>query len=346
MAEDPGALRATIFPGNVDGVRALLLGRGGQADVIESTRPDPPVDGSSPRPKTAGETIRVRRWAPLDDTWSVTESLEGVTAFALGPHGTFVASAGGRVLMLQADGGAPPQVLAPPVAADLVAFGGNASHVLAHASAPDGGTPHVWSRTVGTHWSARVEGTLSAMAVTNDGSTVLAVVSHGEASRAGRAIRLLRWRMADAADPTIVEMGHLAPPSSVCEALRTANVGSDIGVVATDLTDCGDIAPSNRLRITTADRQATIFTSAGVAIARIDHAAKVLKAGLSMNRQSAVTLDESGHLQLFAVEAKDLIAQACSRHPAGLSDELRAILPRPESTVDACGGALQSDRPR
>lgn len=347
LPEDPGALSATTFPGAADGVQALRLGGDGQVHAVERASPGTPADGSSPRAHAAGDTIRLRYWNSRDGAWPVTATLEGVTALALAPHGrSFAASAGGQVLVAPADGSAPPQPLAPAVAADRLAFSGDALHVLAYASAPAGGFIHVWLGTGGKHWSAPLESTPSAMALTKDGGTALAVVAYGGATRAGTANRLLRWRMADAAEPAVVELGRrLQAPASICELLVGATAASAIGVTGADLEVCAGAAPVSGWRIHAEDRQATTFAPSGVAVARIDQAARLLQAAVSANGQEAVTLDESGHVQRFAVEPKGLIAQACSRHPAPLSAALRAYLPKQEQAVDACGRALESHRP-
>ena len=348
LAEDPGAQHATTFPGNVDGVRALRLGQGGDVDLIESRPSEAPAESASTLPPAAGDTIRIHRWSPVDGSWSVPATWEGVTAFAVGPQGRVAASAGGRVTVAQADGSAPPLALAPAVAADLLAFSGNAAHLLAHAGAPGGGALHVWSLTGRTHWSAPVADAPSAMTVTDDGRMVLAVVAHGESTRSGRAFRLLRWRITDAAGPRIVELGRrLAPPSSVCEVLlnaATAGTG-DTGVVGADLAGCNGVAETGRWRIIPMDRQATILAPSGAAVARIDHASKVLQADVSATGLDAATLDESGRVQRFKVAAKNLIAQACARHPAPLSDALRASLSKPVETLDACGRAHAPEPP-
>lgn len=60
-------------------------------------------------------------------------------------------------------------------------------------------------------------------------------------------------------------------------------------------------------------------------------------AAVSPDGTSAVTLDESGVVQLFPATAKALIAQACQRQPAPLRGALRALLPPESQAVDACG---------
>lgn len=356
LPEDPTALRATVFPGAATSVQALLLSRGGEVHVVELTGARTRADAVSQRSHADGDTIRLHRWDSRDGTWYTTATLEGVTAFALAADGsTFAAAEAGQVLLAPTDGSAPPQTLAPGVAANLLAFSGDASRVLAYASAPAGGIIHVWHRAGGRHWSMPVEGTRtpSTMAVTRDGSAALAIVAHGEATRGGTPYQLLRWRMADSTNQAVVvELGRrLHPPASICEVLgdrgeaRAEAVGaSGIGVTRADMAECGDTPAVSAWRIVENDRQATVFAPSGAVVARIDHAAKVLRAAVSVDGREAVTLDESGHVQRFAVEPKELIAQACLRQPAPLSDELRASLPAQAQAVDACGRAPDAKR--
>lgn len=83
--------------------------------------------------------------------------------------------------------------------------------------------------------------------------------------------------------------------------------------------------------------QLTVLAPSQAAVARIDHAAKVLLGAVSPDGTSAVTLDESGVVRLFPATAKALIAQACQRQPAPLRGALRALLPPESQAVDACG---------
>lgn len=190
------------------------------------------------------------------------------------------------------------------------------------------------------------------MAVTRDGRSALAIVAHGSATRRGLPFQLLRWRLADPADRVAVGLGpSLDPPLSICAALDDREKaamdtnGSGIGVTTADIAGCSDKAraPSLGWRIDASDRQAIVFAPSGAAVARIDHAAKVLQAALSPDAGEAVTLDERGHVQRFAVEPKELIAQACRRQPQALTEDLRASLPVQVRAVDACGRKAGSE---
>jgi hypothetical protein len=330
LTEDPAAIRAAVFPGSVTGVQELRL-EGGDLRVLEL------ADG--------GTAVRQHRWDHRAGNWSMT-ALEGVTAFALAADGnTYAAAAGGRVLVGLADGSAQAQALAPAVTAQLLAISGDATSVLAYARAASGGTLHHWHWPGGEHWSTPIETKPSAMGVTRDGRTVLAVVGYGASTRAGTLIKLLSWRLAEPGGQAAVELGrHLHAPTSICEVLGEraagAGAGGGISVTAADVAECRDVTTAgSRWLIVGNDRQATVLAPSGAAVARIDHAAQVLQATVSADGREAVTLDEGGHVQRFAVEPKMLIAQACSRQPAPLAGELRALLPAPAQAVDVCGRA-------
>ena len=113
---------------------------------------------------------------------------------------------------------------------------------------------------------------------------------------------------------------------------------SDLGVTAADFSECSPATGAPQAWAAgISERQVAVLAPSAAAVARIDHAAKVLRAAVSTDGASAVTLDESGRVQLFAVAPKALIAQACQRQPAPLGAEIRALLPPSSQTVDACG---------
>ena len=159
------------------------------------------------------------------------------------------------------------------------------------------------------------------MAVTRDGRFVLAAGANGEATRAGREVELSRWNLSNTAERVRATVGRcLSEPTSICEVLGPSDdekaAAAGVGVTSADLVECspGVGAPQGWAADISA-RQVTVRTSSGGAVARIDHAAKVLRA-VSADGASVVTLDEGGRVQLFAVAPKAVIAQACrSRRP-------------------------------
>ena len=179
--------------------------------------------------------------------------------------------------------------------------------------------------------------------MTRDGRFVLAAGGHGQETRSGREVELSRWNLSNPADRVAVTVGrHLNEPTSICSVLGASDdneaAGAGVGVTAADFAECGPATGASQAwAVGISERQVTVLAPSDRAVARIDHAAKVLRAAVSPDGASAVTLDESGRVQLFAVAPKALIAQACQRQPAPLGGELRALLPPESQAVDACG---------
>jgi WD40 repeat protein len=350
LPEEPVALRATVFPGAVESVQAMRLLRG-VVNFIELVGAGERADRASPPPRADGDRVRLHRWDPLTDTWETTVIIDGVTAFALTPdEDSFAAAASGQVVIRTGFASGPVQPLAPAVAADRLAFSGGGSYVLAYASAPEGGTLHVWQRDKGEHWSVPIDSAPSTMAVTRDGRFALAAVAHGTATRGGVPYQLLRWRLGDPEGKAVLELSRsLNPPVSICgvladTALVATTDGGALGVSRADVAECSTTDDTTRNWLIAAnDRQVTVFAPSGADVARIDHAAKVLRAALSTDGREAVTLDETGRVQRFAVDPKDLLAQVCRRQPEQLGEGLRATLPAQVKAIDACGRTVEEE---
>jgi hypothetical protein len=343
LPEEPSAIRAGAVPAAAEDVRALEIADG-VATFVEHALGGARENGSS-RTNDTGGTVRVLAWDLRDGAWSTRRQINHVRAFALAESGQkFAASAGGQVLVGASDDRSPEQRLEPPVAAASLAFSGDDVYVLGYASGTDiGGMLHVWRRTDGAHWAVPSETAPSATAVTRDGRFVLAAGAHGEATRGGREVELSRWNLSNPADRVAVILGrHLSEPTSICDVLGKSDdkeaAGARVGVTAADFAECSPATGAPQAWAAgISERQVTVRAPSDRAVARIDHAAKVLRAAVSPDGASAVTLDESGRVQLFAVAAKALIAQVCQRQPAPLGGELRALLPPESQAVDACG---------
>jgi hypothetical protein len=345
LPEDPAALGATIFPGAADSVQTLRLANG-VAEFLEVADVNSKPNHSAQRSGADGSTIRVHRLDTGTGTWTIAAAIDRATAFELAPdRHTFAAAAGGQVLVVSNEPDKPAQRLAPPVAADRLAFSADGTYLLVFASTDGGGQLHLWHRASGEHWSVPIGGRPSAMAVTRDGRYVLAITESAAATRAGASFKLTRWRVTEPDNNAALELGRgLSPPLSVCAVLGKSekpakDANSDgIGVTAAEIAECSDAKPAPPAwHIEAGGTQATVYAPSGAAVARIDQAAKILQAALSPDAREALTLDESGHVQRFAIEPKDLIAQACRRHPQALSGDLRASLPDQVRTIDACG---------
>jgi hypothetical protein len=303
-------------------------------------------ENGSSRTDASAASVRVLAWDLDSGVWTTRRQIDHVTAFALDPSGQrFAAAVGGHVLIGVANGSIPEQRLEPPVAASSLAFGADDVYVIAYAEATSsGGMLHVWRRTDGAHWAFPSEIAPSAMAVTRGGRFVLAAGPHGETTRGGTEIELSRWSLSDPAQKRVaVSVGRrLNAPTTICSALDASGnqdvTTAPIEVTAADFSECNPagVAPQGFVsRIS--ERQVTVVAAWGEAVARIDHAGKVLLAAVSKDGSSAVTLDEGGRVQLFAVAAQGLIAQVCQRQPAPLSSDLRALLPLELQAIDACG---------
>ena len=340
---EPSAIRAGVVPAVAEDVRALQI-TDGIATLIEHALGGGPENGSTRTDESSG-TVRMLAWDLRDGAWSIRRQIDHVTAFAVAESGrNFAAAAGGHVFVGASDGRGPEQRLESPPAVASLAFSGDDDYVIGYVSATDtGGALHVWRRTDGGHWVVPTEFAPSATAVTRNGRFVLATGARGEATRGGREVELSRWDLVNPADRVAVTLGRrLGEPTSICSVLAKGDdkeaAGERVGVTAGDLAECG--AGMDALHAWTAaigERQVTVRAPADRAVARIDHAAKVLRAMVSPDGASAVTLDESGRVQLFAVTPKALIGEACLRQPAPLGGELRALLPPQSQTVDACG---------
>jgi hypothetical protein len=343
LPEEPSAIRAGAVPTASEDIRALQIADG-VATFVEHALGGARENGSSATDGTGG-TVRVLAWDLRDGAWSTRRQFNQVTAFALARSGQkFAATAGGRVLVGASDGRSPEQRLEPPVAATSLAFSGDDVYVLGYASGTNtGGTLHVWRRTDAAHWALPSEIAPSATAVTRDGRFVLATGAHGEATRAGRQVELFRWNLSNPADRVAVTVGRrLNEPTSICDVLgANANeeaAGARVGVAAADVSECRPVAAGlHAWAANISERQVTVLAPSDTAVARIDHPAKVLFAAVAPDGGSALTLDETGRVQLFAVAPKALIAQACQRQPAPLGGDLRVLLPLELQAVDACG---------
>ena len=349
LPEEPSAIRAGAVPAAAADVYAPRIADGLATFLEHAPRGGRENDSSS----TSGSegTVRVLAWDLHDGTWSTRRQIDHVTAFAIAESAErFAAVAGGQLLVGASDGRSPEQRLEPPVAAASLAFSGDDIYVLGYAPSTDsGGTLHVWRRTDGAHWAVPTEVAPSATAVTRDGRFVLAAGPHGEAMRGGRTVELSRWNLSNPADRVTMTLGrHLHEPTSICQVLGAREkvneeaAGARVGVTAADFSECvSEAGAPQRWDARISDRQVTVLAPSEAAVARINHAAEVRLAAVSPDGASAVTLDESGRAQLFAVASKALIAQACQRQPAPLGGELRALLPLESQAIDACGRRAQ-----
>jgi hypothetical protein len=343
LPEEPSAIRAGAVAAAAEDVRALQIADG-VATFVEHA-PEGARENGSSRTDDTGGTVRVLAWDLRDGAWSTRRQINHVAAFALAKGGqNFAVAAGGHVLVGASDGRSPEQRLEPPVAAASLAFSGGDVFVLGYASRTDtGGTLHVWRRTDGAHWVVPTEIAPSLTVVTRDGRFVLAAGAHGQATRAGSEVELSRWNLSNPADRVAVTLGrHLSEPTSICDVLGKSDdkeaAGARVGATVADFTECSPATGAPQAWAAgIGQRQVTVFAPSDAAVARIDHAAKVLRAAVSADGASAVTLDESGRVQVFAVAPKALIAQVCQRQPAPLGGELRALLPPESQAVDACG---------
>jgi hypothetical protein len=344
LPEDPAAIRAAVVPAAAADVRRMQIA-GGVATFVEHAAGGARQNGVS-RTGDPGGTVRTLAWDLRDGAWSTRRQINKVAAFALAASGqSFAVAADGQVVVAASDAGTPEQRLAPAVALASLAFSGDDGYLLGYAPGTDpGGTLHVWRRRDGAHWAVAIEIAPSATAITRDGRFILAAGAHGEATRAGQQVQLWRWNLSVPGDRVAVTVGRsLREPTSICGLLGTGGdkeaASARVGVSASDLAECSSaIGPPQAWAASlSVERQLTVLAPSQAAVARIDHAAKVLLGAVSPDGMSAVTLDESGVVQLFPATAKALIAQACQRQPAPLRGALRALLPPESQAVDACG---------
>lgn len=320
LPDAPAALAAGRFPGAADAVVQMALGGDGALRLLEHDR--------------AAGAVRVHRWQTAPPGWSLPVALDGVRAFDMAADaGRYAAATAQAVLVGPVDGSAPPTALAPPLAADRLVLGRDGRQLLAHGE----GRVHAWDLVAGTHWSVALDVMPEQLALTRDGRQLLAVVSAGAATRGGTPLRLLRWRLGDAAAPDRADLGRPARPSdTLCELL-----GADgrLGLTRADLPACdAPAAAAPGWRIDVQGRLATVSAPDGTELARLDHAVPVRLAAVAADGRFAATLDEGGLVQRFALAPAELIAQACTRQPAPLGPAERAALP--PQRRDACGRAI------
>ena len=210
-----------------------------------------------------------------------------------------------------------------------------------------------WNLDTGEHWTLPpVEAKILDLRISDDGRYVLAVArAPGGELRSGHAYQLVRWSLAKETEAITVPLAHhLDPPELRC---LVSNDGSsivlsssqriDIAAAASPL-DSSDIREScaptiiGRTLRGDIDGGSLIVTDTqlGQPIARLEHSKNIRLAELSPDGHYAATSDQYGTVRVWALDAGDLIAQACTRQPRLLDSGDWGYMPS-GIRVDACG---------
>lgn len=301
------------------------------------------------------DAIRLHTWALRAGLPRVAATLPPSRHWSVSADGRRLAVATDNKVIVQAIGAdSPPIEIAQNTVPEALALSSDASY-LAVAAAD---RMQVWKLGNDERWtSPPLAGRPAAIKVSRDGRFGLAVLIGSDVTRGGERHTLVRWHLANPADTVSIDLGrYLRPLASACfisddgRFLRTGGERRDIAASSgplridpDDRTECEDAGQPLQLAVEDAhllvnDRRG------GQPLARLDHPAKVLLAAASATGKHVATVDESGSVQVFALDAGELIALACGRHPRALTaDEWTQYLAA--SPRDACDRALAAEAP-
>lgn len=300
---------------------------------------------------------RLETWDFRQGTRTTAATLPATGPWAVSAEGRHLAVATeGKVLVVPIGAQGPPREIVLEAPADFVALDSDGAHLAATTA----GRIEVRRLSDGQRWaSPPLAGPAHALMVSRDGNFALAVVASGEASRSGPAYTLVRWRLADPADPAAsvtIDLGrHLHPPPILC-AVSADGLGLWVGGARQEIApgmkmppgldienaECAPAA-SPSLRLATQDSRVVVSATSGLLLAQLDHGARIVA---SADGRRVATVTEGRGVQVFTLDPAELIAEACARGPRPLSDEewRQYLGTSPPLGTDACGRPRPGDK--
>ena len=297
-------------------------------------------------------SLRVMRWTVKSGEWTTAIALPAPRALHVSRDGThFAAAIGDSTVVARIDGTGTPKRFLSRTPVTMVALSSDAQYI---ATLSNDRAVRIDSVAGSTHAKLQLPDTPNAIMVSRDGAYLVALfIDDKTPSRAGASHSLIRMRIANPAQLTTIDLGrYLQPLTSLCmisdDAMFVRAGGARHPFVAnstplrvgdTDMLECTRLGASAvRVSIDGMQLLASDMRT-GQSLARLDHIAPVLRTSVSDDGRRVATVDESGSVRLFALDAKSLIARACERKPRPLTDREWTRYLGVATLVDACGRA-------